>query len=651
MKLRLTTLLLLCSILAAGQVSIFTPPEKSNCPRSQKQADIWYFGEKAGIDFLSGTAVPLTDQDVMSAVKASSVISDSLGNLLFFTDGVKIWDRSFNLMSNATGLHGDKLSTQPCIIVPHPGNTDLYYVFTVDILRYMPDNSYSTEGLKYTLVDMKLLGGMGDATDQLNRALLTPVTQKITAVKHANNRDYWVIVHEWNSNKFYAYPVDQNGLQPPVISTIGTNHGGGFIDQNNAIGYMKASPDGTALALAITGTNQIEYYSFNSTSGIVSQPQSWTVTIPGVAPYGIEFSPDSKKLYATLLQITGNGPPARPSFIVQFDLASGLANPVAVDSAAGVRLGAMQLATDGRIYISRTVNLVNKRDSLDVIYNPTRPGAECNYNLLSNVPDSRFYLQAGRNGIYSLPNFVQSWFDIPVFTYDSCCHGDITHFQITNKANIDSVSWDFGDGGTSNILEPFHAFAQPGTYSVTLTEYFNGNAYLDSLPVLIHELPQVELGDTILLYSGSEINLHAGTGFMEYLWNTGSINPAIAVSSQGDYWVQVKDFNCCINLDSVYVKVFEYFIPNAFTPNGDGLNDVFRVVGLYRNIKFKMVIYDRWGQLIFQSDSLDKAWDGTYKGSRCEPETYAWLVEVEFLGQDIITQGSIVLKGTVILLR
>ena len=82
----------------------------------------------------------------------------------------------------------------------------------------------------------------------------------------------------------------------------------------------------------------------------------------------------------------------------------------------------MQLGVDGRIYVSRTINLVSKKDSLDVIYNPSRPGLACNYNLLSYVPDSRFPLTTGRFGMYSLPNVMQSWLDIPLFTYDSCCY-------------------------------------------------------------------------------------------------------------------------------------------------------------------------------------------------------------------------------------
>ncbi|MEI7662221.1 MAG: hypothetical protein WCK34_08485 [Bacteroidota bacterium] len=170
---------------------------KSDCPRFQKQGEVWYFGEKSGIDFRSGTADALTDQNVMTAFKASAVISDSLGNLLFFTNGNKVWDRNFDLMPNATGLAGDLGATQPCIIVPWPGNPDSYYIFTVDILKFSDSITYSTKGLTCTGIDMRARNGLGDAMlTFLNKPLLSPVCQKITAVKHKNDKYYWVITHE-----------------------------------------------------------------------------------------------------------------------------------------------------------------------------------------------------------------------------------------------------------------------------------------------------------------------------------------------------------------------------------------------------------------------------------------------------------------------
>jgi len=626
-----------------------TAPPRTNCLRMQRQADLWYFGENAGIDFRSGNAVADTSEDVMTAYKTSATICDSAGNLLFFTNGRKVWDRTFALMDNASGLDGDLGVTQPCIIVPKPDDPTIYFIFTLDVMAFKPDNTYTTKGLRYTTIDLKLRHGMGDAS-VLNLPLLNPACQKLTAVMHKDNRSVWVIAHAWDSNDFYAYLVSDAGVQNPVISSAGSIHGSGSAGQTNAYGAMKASPDGKSIALAIAGQNLVELFKFDNQTGIVSDAHSFAMNQPGVNAYGIEFSPDSRKLYCSLLQMVGNGSPSKPSYLFQFDLSTGLQNPVPIDSLAGVRIGEIQLATDGRIYLSRTINLLLKKDSLDVIYNPNRKGVSCNFNQLDHVPGSRFSL-SGRAGIFSLPNYIQSYFDLPAFRWDSVCHGNFTQFSIINKANIDSVLWNFGDGSVSTSTEPIHAYALPGNYLVKLTERYNGVSFSDSTWVKNYALPVVNLGDTILLYAGSSIHLHAGGGLKEYAWSNGSADSIISVSNQGKYSVRVEDFNCCYNSDSVYVKVFQYFIPNAFTPNNDGLNDVFKVLGLYKNIKFKMYLYNRWGQVIFESDNIDKGWDGTSGGTYCEQGSYIWIVNIGFLGQDIITQGDIVLKGTVTLVR
>ncbi len=635
---------------AIGQGTILSNGLITDCPRSQKQAEIWYFGDKAGIDFRSGTAVPLLDQSVMTSFKSSAVMSDSLGNLLFFTDGKKVWNKNFGLMTQANALEGDLGVEQPCLIVPVPNKPDRYYIFTIDVMIFKPDNSYTTNGCKYTLIDMSMWGGTGDARDTMNFPLLSPVCQKLTGVKHANGIDFWIIIHEWDSDAFYSYLITSDGISSPVISHAGSVMGGGYTSLTNAYGYMKASPDGSKVGLAISGLNKIELLDFNNSSGQLSNPRSYTTLDPGISPYGVEFSPDNKKLFFSLLQLVGNGPPTIPSRIYQFDLQAGLANPILIDSIPGERVGGMQLAPDGRIYVSRTVNVLNKKDSLGVIYNPTRGGKEANYNILDRTNGNRFSL-GGRKCIYGLPNFIQSYFDIPVFTYDSVCHGEATQFTISNRANVDTVLWQFGDGTTSTSQDPVHVYAQPGVYSVKLIETYNGISYTDSNQVTIHQLPPVELGDTILLYAGASIVLHAGGGYTEYLWSTGSIDSLITVEAGGDYAVRVKDLHCCYNSDTVYVNLFKYYVPNAFTPNGDGTNDVFKVIGKYENIALEFYIYDRWGRLVFTSDQLSSGWDGSLGGQPCPPGTYVWIANVKFLGTDITTKGDIVYKGTVTLLR
>jgi gliding motility-associated-like protein len=458
-----------------------------------------------------------------------------------------------------------------------------------------------------------------------------------------------VISHKWNSREFHAWLISPTGMAPAVISDIGTVHNsaGGA---NNAMGYMKASPDGHRLALVIRSLKTLEVFDFNNETGVVSNEKNYTFPYTGVEPFGLDFSPDSKQLYTTLSLQGGTGAPQFPSYIVQFNLSSGLSAPVVIDTMPGIRNIGMQLGPDGRIYIARTVIQNIKLDSLEVIYNPNRPGKACNLNHLDGNSGAGFHL-LGRYSQYSMPNFVQSFVNIPTFTWKYVCQGDVTEFRITNRANIDSLQWNFGDGAFSSDQEPVHQFTAPGKYLVTLTEYYQGSAFVDTMTVTNYKLPVITLADTVLLYTGSSINLHAGGGFMEYNWSTGSTDSVITVNTEKKYTVKVKDYHCCVNYDTTYVKVFLYSIPNAFTPNGDGLNDYFKVSGLYRNIDFNMMVFDRWGRMVFESQNIDHGWNGMFNGLYCEPDSYVWMVTINFRGEDIITQGDVKFKGTVTLVR
>ena len=125
-----------------------------NFCHAQKEAAIWYFGNNAGLDFNSGAPVPLTD-GVLVTDEGCAVISDTFGNLLFYTDGLSVWNRNHQLMPNGTGLLGDPSSSQSAIVIPQPGSSSIFYVFTVD-------KEGRANGLNYSIVDLTLNGGLGD---------------------------------------------------------------------------------------------------------------------------------------------------------------------------------------------------------------------------------------------------------------------------------------------------------------------------------------------------------------------------------------------------------------------------------------------------------------------------------------------------------
>ncbi len=159
----------------------------------------WYFGNNAGVTFNSGAPVALTNGALLTT-EGVATISDNSGNLLFYTDGVTVYNRIHGVMANGTGLFGDVSSTQSAIIVQKPGSINIYYIFT-------SDNDVGPNGICYSTVDMNLSGGLGAVTFK-NTSLYAPSCEKLCVVRHCNNIDLWVISHDWNTNVFRAWSVN-----------------------------------------------------------------------------------------------------------------------------------------------------------------------------------------------------------------------------------------------------------------------------------------------------------------------------------------------------------------------------------------------------------------------------------------------------------
>jgi PKD repeat protein len=442
---------------------------------SGHQADRWYFGQNAGLDFRTQDPVVDLTNYLLNVPTSPAIMADSLGNILFFTDGVKVFNNLDQIMPNGDGLHGFVGYPMPVLIVPKPGPENKYFIFTTHRPQINPNDPGPFYGLEYNEVDLNLNEGYGDVTVK-NKVLLQPeVCSKLTSVRHSNGMDYWVVAHKFNSSEFCAFRVNSSGVDTLnyMSSLIGTVHAAPG-ETNNAIGYMKISPDGTKLALTIYGSGICEVFNFDASTGQVTN----AITSPPIFDdaYGIEFSPDSRFLYSTITSISmplpGNTP---PSYLFQFDVSLGASMFNAYDTIAsdtsGSYFGGTQLGTDGRIYISRSPY---GNGALSVIQNPKRKGQACNF--VSNAIDLQ-----GKSSRFGFPNFIQSYFNLPHFNTTRTAFGDTTFFTLQNNSNIDEVFWQFGDpasgSNTSSDMQPGHVFSAPGAYQVQVTEYFNGIEY------------------------------------------------------------------------------------------------------------------------------------------------------------------------------
>ncbi len=233
----------------------------------------------------------------------------------------------------------------------------------------------------------------------------------------------------------------------------------------------------------------------------------------------------------------------------------------------------------------------------------------------------------------------------PVTTFttnpSSLCEGQGSVFT-GNFAGVvpKSYEWTFSDGTIIYNQNPInHAFDSSGIYNIKLSTHYDfcPDTFF-ATDVAVHPYPNVNLGPDTSLCPGSESivlrDLVYTNGGAQYAWNTGSVAPSINVSVDGIYSA-TKTVDGCAATDSITILKSCYLdIPNSFTPNGDGINDYFLPRSLLSRgaTTYKMSVYNRWGQLIFESTSLNgRGWDGTFNDKAQPQGAYVYIIDVSFI--------------------
>lgn len=509
---------------------------------AQKQANFWYFGHNAGLSFSMGPPFPLTNGAIYTGEGCSS-ISTAGGTLEFYTDGRFVYNRNHQQMPNGSGLLGHSSSTQSGIIVPKPGSITEYYIFTVDAA----DNGLAN-GLCYSKVDITLNGGLGDVvTSEKNISLVPLACEKVTAVGHSDGQTFWVITKKWGNSDFYAYRITYDGVVlTPVVSSTGPPITGNIGQASK--GYLKVSPDGTKIAAANNTDFSVGIYNFDNSTGIITHlVTDDTYMDPGGydsgGPYGVEFSPNSKRLYIGEWKANRR--------IQQYDLASGdpatiLSSRVVVASVgqSADPIGALQLGPDNRLYIARQGS-----GYLSRINQPNALGAGCEF--VENAINL-----SGKESTYGLPPFIQSFFYLTVDFYwdEPACDGYITQFYASASDTPDSLEWTFPDGSHSTIMNPTYLFPGIGLYGVTLNVWIYGTSKTVMRLVRVRENPEVSLGNDSTICASEAYFLDPGE-YSAYLWQDGSTDPTILTDTTGWYWCEIANEWGCTAIDSSYITV------------------------------------------------------------------------------------------------
>ncbi len=500
------------------------------------QSKVWYFGYNSGIDFNSGTAVAITNGN-MTSIDGCATITDSNGNLMFYTDGKTLWDKSMSITSNGSNLLGAASSCQSAVFIPMPCDKNKMVLATIDMIENKGNN-----GLRYNIIDLTLNGGKGDIISGKKNILLTqPACEKVISIPHSNGTDIWLITYKANTDSILSYLITSTGVNPvPIRSNTGYVIDG---DLNKTLGYMKVSRNFKKIVSAHYLESKILLMDFDNTTGMVSNILKWDVT----SPDGVEFSPNDSLLYVAGFR--------GPAALYQYDITSNNATIIkgsenTIYTFSGYDIGALQAGPDKKIYLAK-----NNQPYLGVINKPNVYGNGCNFS-------SDGLNLKGRNSAYGLPNIYYSYPHISshkIIIKDTC-YLSSSFFSLSPYNNLGYIEWDFGDpaSGANNIAKGTgtnfkHTYANPGKYRVTA--YYQQNCLIDTSYRdiwIINNAQTFSIGKDTAVCSNTNLTITPNTNGLEYLWSTGATTKSILTDSIGVYWLEIK-FPCGISRDTILV--------------------------------------------------------------------------------------------------
>ena len=463
---------------------------------AQKQDYNWLFGgdDNVGLILLDFETEPpsvsLIENPPLEFDLTNAGISDSTGNLLFYTNGIVVVNAQHQVMENGDSLNPGEVAWdfynegypmhQGALILPKPSSDSLFYIFHA-VNEYPQSNIPSTfsSSFLYSLVNPYHNNGQGKVLEK-NVVLVADTldVSKIVGVKHGNGRDWWVLFPEQNRYGYHTFLLNPEGILYQGIRYVHPVAGYG----KASVGFAAFSPDGTKYARhdirGLPVGHFVRLYDFDRCTGMLSNqihiPLSDTAGVGGIA-----FSPDSRYMYVSSQEL-----------IYQFDVTvqdvEATKTIVAVTDGYRDTLpngsvwlfpstfsGAM-LGPDGRIYI----HAAGSARHLHVIEYPNRAGLACNvrqhsvkfpassFRTIPNVPHYRLGpLDGSPCDTLGLDNHPLAGFRHAIDSSNSL------RVIFTDNSFYEPTTWlwAFGDGSTSTLKDPLHKYDAPGTYLVCLT--------------------------------------------------------------------------------------------------------------------------------------------------------------------------------------
>jgi gliding motility-associated-like protein len=687
--------------------------------------DFWATGfAGSGLNFNSGNVQAshnswngnLYDEDN----KGAASICDGSGKLLFYTDGTIIWNRNHSVMQDGWDINnngnmlpntyfidpysgGSAFNRDGVVIVPMPGSSHKYYIFTSPLL-WNPPFIYPIffwEGRIYaTVVDMELNNGLGGVVaGQRGRVIAENMSGNLHAVI-GEDCNYWLLAYNAGGS-YHAYNITDKGVDTiPVVSTLSPL-------LSSFVGELNVSPDRKKLAMA--AESEVQVCNFNAATGSVSNdilygaqgsrfvcfsPNStlmYLSGIIGVRQYDLNapatplnlltinnltaFEMDSplrlgpdNKIYLSYL----GGNNAVPAYIQQPDV---LGTGCQLSLFTATSLPALEILFPSlpneipvRVYdtVSKTMEMPLCFGRPVILTPGVINGTDYHWmvntggtNYLRKGNDTSSVLSAALAGKYAVQYYTSNpcqfhrdtflvnavSFSLYLGEDQSSCDG--RGITLDTKVPAAVYQWSDGSSGQSLVVK------NSDTYWVNVTR--EGCTASDTINVIVADFKQDIGPDQVLCLEGGDppalLKASVPNG-ASVLWSNGAVSDQILVSDTGNYWVRVYQGGC-EGLDTAYVDK-QYcdcpmLFPNAFSPNGDGINDVFQPSFTQQCpvLSFKMQIFNRWGALVYVSYKPGEGWNGYYANQPADAGTYMYRIEMKTGLKEKVTLK----KGDLILIR
>ncbi len=545
--------------------------------RAQDGPPVWVFGKDAGLDFKTGQAQPVSFP-IDNHYSPSSSQADPAGNLLFYCDGRDIKNRNGQVMPGSQNpvwmppVHIARKITSN--IVPVPGDDNRYYVFMLSPSSGEPPfGTYYSGVLTYSIVDMRLNNGLGGVDPAFTNILVNTELDADMLVVPAKDCSYWLITYRHAPNspgQFLAYSVSASGIAPPINSSVSVPaFPYPFYNMETIYAYRHNK------IIGWIGGRLLVMMDFDPGNGAVSNARQLQDLAEFRNPGGGTTTPSvCLSRNENFLYILGYPAAVNVPKIMLWQYPVDFSNP------------ALTLPFSSASLIFETNSALYQTPSISVPFG----SQNCD---IRRGPDGRVYL---------FYNTAQSF------------------RGVVNKPDLPGVACDFDAQGVQLLTGTYGSFWFPSVAAERFT--VSTQSFRHDTLLCFAEPFALRSG-----YQGDSYN---------YQWSDGSTQAHKTVTAPGLYWVKATGTcNESVRIDTFSVR-FEppekcncrIFIPNAFSPNQDNLNDIFRpeLPLTCMNGGYRMRIYNRWGETVFESYTLLKGWDGTVKGLPADLGIYYYTV-------------------------